>query len=78
MLAGREMGAFALTEPQAGSDASALRLSAERKGTASSPTSYVLTGTKIWISNSAQASRFLVFASTDPIDGLARHQRVSG
>jgi alkylation response protein AidB-like acyl-CoA dehydrogenase len=69
MLAGKEMGAFALTEPQAGSDASALKLTAERKGTASSPTSYVLTGTKIWISNSAQASRFVVFASTDPSMG---------
>jgi alkylation response protein AidB-like acyl-CoA dehydrogenase len=65
MLAGKEMGAFALTEPQAGSDASALKLRAERTGTASAPVSYKLTGTKIWISNSAQASRFLVFASTD-------------
>src|SRR4051795_1375180 len=65
MLAGKEMGAFALTEPQAGSDASALKLRAVRIGTASSPVSYALTGTKIWISNSAQASRFLVFASTD-------------
>src|SRR3954454_22520502 len=53
MLAGKEMGAFALTEPQAGSDASALKLRAVRIGTASSPTSYKLTGTKIWISNSA-------------------------
>src|SRR3954468_6092971 len=65
MLVGKQMGAFALTEPQAGSDASALKLRAVRIGTASSPTSYKLTGTKIWISNSAQASRFLVFASTD-------------
>jgi butyryl-CoA dehydrogenase len=65
MLSGKEMGAFALTEPQAGSDASTLKLRAVRKGTASAPTSYVLTGTKVWISNSAQASRFLVFASTD-------------
>jgi len=65
MMAGRAMGAFALTEPQAGSDASQLKLRAERKGTANAPISYSLTGTKIWISNSAQASRFLVFASTD-------------
>jgi acyl-CoA dehydrogenase len=69
MLSGKQMGAFALTEPQAGSDASALKLRAVRHGTASSPTSYELTGTKIWISNSAQASRFLVFASTDPSMG---------
>src|SRR3954453_14220382 len=65
MLAGTKMGAFALTEPQAGSDASQLKLRATRNGTANAPTSYSLTGTKIWISNSAQASRFLVFASTD-------------
>ena len=65
MLTGKEMGAFALTEPQAGSDAAALKLSAVRSGTASAPNSYALTGTKIWISNSAQAARFLVFASTD-------------
>jgi alkylation response protein AidB-like acyl-CoA dehydrogenase len=69
MLSGKQMGAFALTEPQAGSDASALKLRAERVGTASAPSSYKLTGTKIWISNSAQASRFLVFASTDPSMG---------
>ena len=66
MLTGKKMGAFALTEPQAGSDASALKLRAVRKGTASSPISYALTGTKIWITNSAEAERFLVFASTDP------------
>jgi len=69
MLAGKEMGAFALTEPQAGSDASALKLRAVRSGTASNPVSYALAGTKIWISNSAEASRFLVFASTDPSMG---------
>jgi alkylation response protein AidB-like acyl-CoA dehydrogenase len=69
MLAGKKMGAFALTEPQAGSDASQLKLRATRTGTANDPTSYSLTGTKIWISNSAQAERFLVFASTDPSMG---------
>src|SRR3954453_21921616 len=51
MLSGKEMGAFALTEPQAGSDASSLRLRAVRIGTASSPTSYKLTGTKTWITH---------------------------
>ena len=69
MLTGKQMGAFALTEPQAGSDASQLKLRAVRAGTASAPTSYALTGTKIWISNSAEATRFLVFASTDPSMG---------
>jgi alkylation response protein AidB-like acyl-CoA dehydrogenase len=66
MLAGRALGAFALTEPQAGSDASALKLTATRNGTAMSPTSYTLTGTKIWITNAVEAERYLVFASTDP------------
>jgi acyl-CoA dehydrogenase len=66
MLTGKKMGAFGLTEPQAGSDASALKLRAVRTGTASSPISYMLTGTKIWITNSAEAECFLVFASTDP------------
>lgn len=65
MLTGKKMGAFALTEPQAGSDASQLKLRAVRNGTASDPVSYALTGTKIWISNSAEAERFLVFAATD-------------
>src|SRR3954469_6272665 len=65
MLAGRALGAFALTEPQAGSDASQLKLSAVRNGTATSPTSYTLTGTKIWITNAIEAERYLVFASTD-------------
>ena len=69
MLTGARMGAFALTEPNAGSDASALKLRAVRRGTASAPVSYSLTGTKIWITNSAEAERFLVFASSDPSMG---------
>ena len=66
MLAGEEMGAFALTEPQAGSDAAALRLRAERVGPAEAPTAYRLTGTKIWITNAIEAERYLVFATVDP------------
>src|SRR4051812_852675 len=54
MLSGRALGAFALTEPQAGSDASVLKLRAERRGTASAPVSYSLTGTKIWITNAVE------------------------
>ena len=69
MLAGKALGAFALTEPQAGSDASALKLRAIRNGTAAAPTSYTLTGTKIWITNAVEAERYLVFASTDPSMG---------
>ncbi len=70
MLAGRALGAFALTEPQAGSDAAALRLRAERVGPADAPTAYRLTGTKIWITNAVEAERYLVFATVDPALGV--------
>ena len=69
MLAGRKLGAFALTEPQAGSDAGALKLKADRVGPADSPTAYRLTGTKIWITNAGEAEHYLVFATVDPALG---------
>jgi len=69
MLSGEKLGAFALTEPGAGSDASALRLRAERVGPADAPTAYRLTGTKIWITNAIEGERYLVFATVDPAAG---------
>jgi alkylation response protein AidB-like acyl-CoA dehydrogenase len=69
MLAGEALGAFALTEPHAGSDAAAIRTRAERIGPADAPTAYRLTGTKIWISNAPEADRYLVFATLDPAAG---------
>ena len=66
MQSGEALGAFALTEPHAGSDASAIRTRAERTGNGSS---YRLTGTKIWISNAPEAERYLVFATVDPEAG---------
>ena len=69
MLAGEALGAFALTEPHAGSDAAAIRTRAERIGPADAPTAYRLTGTKIWISNAPEADRYLVFATLDPEAG---------
>jgi acyl-CoA dehydrogenase len=66
MLAGEKLGAFALTEPGAGSDAGALRLRADRVG---SPQAYRLTGTKIWITNAIEAEHYLVFATVDPAAG---------
>ena len=69
MVAGEALGAFALTEPHAGSDAAAIRTRAERVGPADAPTGYRLTGTKIWISNAPEAERYLVFASLDPSVG---------
>ena len=69
MLSGEAMGAFALTEPHAGSDAGAIRTRAERVGPADAPTAYRLTGTKVWISNAPEAERYLVFATLDPDAG---------
>jgi butyryl-CoA dehydrogenase len=66
MTAGRELGAFALTEPQAGSDAAALSLAAVRDGD-----DYRLTGTKIWITNGGEAARYIVFGTVDRSQGKA-------
>jgi alkylation response protein AidB-like acyl-CoA dehydrogenase len=69
MVAGEALGAFALTEPHAGSDAAAIRTRAERVGSADAPDGYRLNGTKIWITNAPEAERYLVFASIDPSKG---------
>jgi butyryl-CoA dehydrogenase len=69
MIAGDALGAFALTEPRAGSDAAAIATRAERIGPADAPDGYRLTGTKIWISNAPEADRYLVFATLDPAAG---------
>jgi acyl-CoA dehydrogenase len=58
--AGRAMASFAMTEPQAGSDAASLGTKAEREGD-----SYVLSGTKTFISNAGIADFYTVFATTD-------------
>ena len=64
MTAGQHLGAFALTEPQAGSDASAIALLAERDGD-----DYLLTGSKVWITNGAHADVIVVFATVDRAAG---------
>jgi butyryl-CoA dehydrogenase len=69
MIAGDALGAFALTEPSAGSDAGAIATRAERVGPADAPEGYRLTGTKIWISNAPEADHYLVFATLDPAAG---------
>lgn len=66
MTAGRELGAFALTEPQAGSDAAAIALTATRDGG-----DYLLSGTKIWITNGGEAARYVVFGTVDRSAGKA-------
>ena len=61
---GEKIAAFALTEPQAGSDAAAITTRAVRDGAG-----FVLNGSKIWISNGPIADIFTVFAVTDPALG---------
>ena len=58
---GEKLAAFALTEPQAGSDAARIRTRAVRDGD-----HFVLNGSKIWITNGSIADIFSVFAVTDP------------
>ena len=57
---GEGIGAFALTEPEAGSDAGSLRTKAEQNGDG-----WTITGAKQWITNGEHASTFLLFARTD-------------
>jgi alkylation response protein AidB-like acyl-CoA dehydrogenase len=61
---GKKVAAFALTEPDAGSDATALKTRAVKKGSA-----YILNGTKQWISNAGVADIYTVFALTNPSKG---------
>lgn len=58
------IGAFLLSEPEAGSDATSQRTTAEDKGDY-----YLLNGTKNWITNGNSASTYLVIAQTDPAKG---------
>lgn len=64
MATGQMLGAFCLTEPQAGSDASALKTRAVRDGD-----HYVISGAKQFITNGRHAGVALVFAVTDPVAG---------
>src|SRR5690349_17784461 len=61
---GEILGAFCLTEPQAGSDAAAIETKAVRSGK-----SYRLNGTKSWVTNGGESGVYLVFAKTEPAAG---------
>ena len=61
LASGRTTGCFALTEPEAGSDATALTTSAVRAGN-----DFIITGKKCYITNAPIADLFTVFARTDP------------
>jgi len=61
LASGQQIGAFCLSEPEAGSDATSQHTTAEDKGDY-----YLLNGTKNWITNGGTASTYLVIAQTDP------------
>ena len=69
LAAGEKVGAFCLSEPEAGSDATSLSTTAIDKGD-----HYLLNGTKNWITNGSTASTYIVIAQTDP---SKRHQGIN-
>ncbi len=64
LASGEKYAAFALTEPDAGSDAGAIKTKAVKDGD-----SYILNGTKQWITNGGEAKIYTVIAMTDPTRG---------
>jgi alkylation response protein AidB-like acyl-CoA dehydrogenase len=64
LASGEALGAYALTEPQSGSDAANQKTRAVRDGDA-----YVLNGAKAWITNAGEARWYVVMAMTDPSSG---------
>lgn len=69
LATGEALGAFALSEPGAGSDVAAMKTTAEKDGD-----HYVINGSKSWITNGGEADIYVVFAKTDP---EARHRGIS-
>ena len=64
LLDGTAIGALAMSEPNAGSDVVSMRLRAEKHGN-----TYVLNGTKMWITNGPDADTLVVYAKTDQAAG---------
>ncbi len=64
LIAGTQVGALAMSEPNAGSDVVSMKLKAEKKGDR-----YVLNGSKMWITNGGDADTLIVYAKTDPAAG---------
>lgn len=64
LATGEYLGAFALTEPGAGSDAGSLKTRAVKSGD-----HYILNGSKVFITNGGEADTYIVFASTNPEAG---------
>jgi hypothetical protein len=65
IASGQEIGAYALTEPQSGSDASAMRLRAVKQADGS----FMISGKKSWITSGPVAERLVLFAMTSPEKG---------
>ena len=65
LASGEKLCAFGLTEPEAGSDAAAMKSRAEKKGDV-----YILNGTKCFITNGGIADTYCIFAMTDPDKGV--------
>ena len=68
---GEYLGAFALSEPDAGSDIASIRTRAERDGD-----EWVITGQKMWCTYADQADYLIVVARTTPYDPLHRHSGI--
>jgi isovaleryl-CoA dehydrogenase len=64
LISGEQVGALAMSEPNAGSDVVSMKLKAEKKGDR-----YVLNGSKMWITNGGDADTLIVYAKTDPAAG---------
>ncbi|MCX7131013.1 isovaleryl-CoA dehydrogenase [Aeromonas sp.] len=60
LVSGRHVGALAMSEPGAGSDVVSMRLTADQEGD-----HFVLSGTKMWITNGPDADTFVIYAKTD-------------
>ncbi len=64
LVSGEHVGALAMSEPNSGSDVVSMKLKAEQRGD-----SYVLNGTKMWITNGPEADVVIVYARTEPDAG---------
>src|SRR5881394_722698 len=64
LISGEHVGALAMSEPGAGSDVVSMRLRAKKRGE-----TYVLNGTKMWITNGPQADTLVIYGKTDPVAG---------
>ncbi len=64
LVSGEQVGALAMSEPNAGSDVVSMRLRADRKDD-----HFVLNGSKTWITNGPDADTYVIYAKTDPEKG---------